>query len=80
MDCLSNLKLEAPTGTITLDENRQAIGSNFVTEVQLQADGTLQNVPVKKVDNVNQTLGLSPEAFKALGLPSRENPECKASY
>ncbi|MCR8725747.1 ABC transporter substrate-binding protein [Frigidibacter sp. ROC022] len=80
MDCLSNLKLEAPTGLITLDENRQAIGSNFVTEVQEQPDGTLQNVPVKVVENINQTLGLSPEAFAALGLPSRENPECKSSY
>jgi ABC-type branched-subunit amino acid transport system substrate-binding protein len=79
-DCLSNLKLEAPTGDITLDANRQAIGANFVTEVQLQADGTLQNVPVKVVDNINQTLGLSAEAFAALGLPSRENPECKSSY
>ncbi len=80
MACLSTLKLEAPTGDITLDANRQAIGANFVTEVQEQPDGTLQNVPVEVVQNINQTLGLSPEAFAALGLPSRENPVCKSSY
>ncbi|MEO1143958.1 MAG: ABC transporter substrate-binding protein, partial [Pseudomonadota bacterium] len=31
--CLANLKLEAPNGDIVLDKNRQAIGSNFVSEV-----------------------------------------------
>ncbi len=79
-DCLSNLTLESPTGTITLDENRQAIGTNVVTEVVEREDGTLANELVKVVENVNQTLGLSPEAFAELGLPSRENPECKSEY
>lgn len=79
-DCLSNLTLEAPNGTITLDENRQAIGTNFVTEVVEMADGTLGTEVVKVVEAVPQTLGLDKEAFDALGLPSRENPECRASY
>lgn len=79
-DCLSNLTLEAPNGDIRLDENRQAIGSNFITEVVELADGTLANQLVKKVDNVNQTLGLSPEQFAAIGLPARDVPECKTSY
>lgn len=79
-DCLSNLTLEAPNGDIRLDENRQAIGSNFITEVVELSDGTLANQLVKKVDNVNQTLGLSPEQFAAIGLPARDVPECKTSY
>ncbi len=78
--CLANLTLEAPTGTITLDENRQAIASNFVSEVVELEDGTLATKMVSKVDNVNQTLGIEKAAFDAIGLPSRENPECKSAY
>ena len=32
-EALKNLKLQTPTGVVTLDENRQAIGTTFVTEV-----------------------------------------------
>jgi hypothetical protein len=31
-------------------------------------------------ENVNQTLGIAPDAFAKIGLPSRETPECKTSY
>ena len=78
--CLSNLELDAPNGKIRLDENRQAIGSNFVMETVQLADGSLANEMVKKIDNVNQTIGLDPAAFAAIGAPGRENPECKTSY
>ncbi len=78
--CLSNLELDAPNGMITLDENRQAIGTNYITEVAEQPDGTLANNVVKVVDGVDQRLGLSKEAFDAIGLPSRDTPECKTSY
>lgn len=78
--CLSTLELDAPNGKITLDSNRQAIGSNFVSEVVQLADGTLATQMVSKVDGVNQTMGIDPAAFAAIGLPSRETPECKTSY
>ena len=78
--CLSNLTLHAPNGDIKLDENRQAIGSTFITEVVELPDGTLANQLVRKVDNVNQTLGLSAEKFAEIGLPARDVPECKTSY
>lgn len=78
--CLTDLQLEAPNGLITLDDNRQAIGSTFVSEVVELPDGNLANQMVKKVDNVTQTLGLSKASFDGLGLPSRETPECKTSY
>ena len=42
------------------------------------ADGTLTNKMVARVDNVTQTLGMTPEAFRAMGLPSRTTPDCKA--
>lgn len=74
--CLATLELDAPNGKITLDSNRQAIGTNFVTEV-VEEDGNLVNKLVKIVPNVNQTLGLDPAVFKTIGLPSRDVPVCK---
>ncbi|NKC11665.1 MAG: ABC transporter substrate-binding protein [Gammaproteobacteria bacterium] len=74
---LAALELDAPNGTIVLDDNRQAIGTNFVTEVVQQADGTLSNKLVKIIANVRQTLGLDPAKFATIGLPSRTVPECK---
>jgi branched-chain amino acid transport system substrate-binding protein len=75
---LSALELDAPNGRITLDQNRQAIGSTFITEVIEGEDGNLINTFVSKADNVDQTLGMSPEEFGALGLPSRDTPDCDA--
>lgn len=77
---LTALELDAPNGKITLDGNRQAIGTNFVTEVVKDADGNLANKLVKIVPNVNQTLGMDPSVFKAIGTPGRDVPECKTSY
>ncbi len=78
--CLSTLKLDAPNGTITLDENRQAIGTNFVTEVVELDDGNLATQVVSIKKNVNQTLGIDAAKFAKIGLPSRDVPACKASY
>ncbi len=75
---LSKLKLQTPMGVVTLNENRQASGSVFITEVSENADGSLSNKMVGRVDNVTQTLGMTSEAFKAMGLPSRTTPDCKA--
>lgn len=74
--CLRNLTLDAPNGDIVLDDNRQAIGSNFVTEVVELADGNLTNKFVRKIDGVNQTLGMAEADFRALGLPSRDIVDC----
>lgn len=74
--CLANLELDAPNGKIKLDGNRQAIGSNFVFEVFEQDDGNLGTKLVKKIDNVNQTLGLDEGEFRKLGLPSRDIVQC----
>jgi hypothetical protein len=75
---LSKLKVKTPLGEISLNENRQASGSVFVTEVSANPDGTLSNKMVARVDNVTQTLGMTPDAFRAMGLPSRTTPDCKA--
>jgi hypothetical protein len=65
---------------IKLDANRQAIATTFITEVAELPNGELTNKFVKTVPDVNQTLGLDPATFQKIGLPSRTNPECKASY
>jgi ABC-type branched-subunit amino acid transport system substrate-binding protein len=77
---LQHMVLEAPNGKITLDENRQAIGTNFVTEVVKDDKGDLVSKVVKVVPDVNQRLGFSKEAFDRIGLPGRENPVCKKTY
>ena len=63
-----------------LDENRQAIGSNFVTEVIKNEKGDLVNKLVKIIPKVNQTLGMDPAAFRKIGTPARDVPACKKSY
>ncbi|MDW8444998.1 MAG: ABC transporter substrate-binding protein [Acetobacteraceae bacterium] len=73
---LASLVLDTPLGTIRLDENRQAIGPVFVSEVTQRADGALYNRMVRRIDDVNQTLGLPLEEFRALGLPGRDTPNC----
>lgn len=76
-EALQNLVLDAPNGKIRLDKNRQAIGTNFVTEVVQDKDGNLVSKVVKVVENVNQTLGFPEDVFRKIGPPSRTNPECK---
>lgn len=79
-ETLTNLELDAPNGMIKLDSNRQAIGTNFVSVVVELEDGSLATQMVAMKEGVNQTLGIDPAAFAAIGLPSRETPECKTSY
>ena len=77
---LARVELDAPNGKIKLDANRQAIATTFITEVAELPSGELTNKFVRAVPDVNQTLGLDPATFQKIGLPSRTNPECKASY
>ncbi|MEM8664921.1 MAG: ABC transporter substrate-binding protein, partial [Pseudomonadota bacterium] len=70
------LEMDAPNGRITLDENRQAIGTNFVIEVVEQDDGNLATKMVRKVDGINQRLGMDKAEFDAMGRPGRDIPTC----
>ena len=69
--------LDAPNGKITLDENRQAIGTNFVTEVVKDEKGDLIAKVVKVVPNVQQRLGFTKAVFDKFVPPGRDNPPCK---
>jgi branched-chain amino acid transport system substrate-binding protein len=72
-EALAKMTLKTPTGDVKLDSNRQAIGSTFVTEVVKDDKGNLFNKVVKKVDNVDQMLGMKKEEFK---IGSRDVPDC----
>jgi branched-chain amino acid transport system substrate-binding protein len=72
-EALSKLVLKTPTGEVRLDSNRQAIGTTFVTEVVKDAQGNLSTKVARKVDNIDQTLGIKPEDFK---MGSRDVPAC----
>lgn len=76
-DCLSGLTLNAPNGPFSLDENRQAIGNNYVAEIVEQDDGSLIKKLVRIREGVTQTLGLSEEDYAKLGSPNRESAFCQ---
>jgi ABC-type branched-subunit amino acid transport system substrate-binding protein len=76
-EALNKLQLDSPVGKITLNENRQATGTVFINEVvEGGAGGDLTSKMVGRTDNVTQTLGMTVEQFRALGLPSREVVNC----
>jgi hypothetical protein len=79
-EALNKIELDAPNGKITLDENRQAIGTNFVTEVVKDEKGDLISKVVKVIPNVQERLGFSKAAFDKFVPPGRDNPPCKKSY
>ena len=79
-EALATLVLDAPNGPMKLDENHQAIGTSFVTEVVKDKNGDLVSKVVQVVPNVDQRLGFSKAAFDKIGLPGREVPVCKKSY
>ena len=72
-EALSRLELRMPTGTVKLDANRQAIGTTFVTEVVKDSKGELTTRVLRKVDNVDQLLGMKREEFQ---IGSRDVPAC----
>ena len=72
-EALSKMVLKTPTGDVRLDGNRQAIGTTFVTEVVRDKEGNLTTKVARKVDNVDQLLGMKADEFK---IGSRDVPSC----
>ena len=73
---LQKLSFKGPAGDVRIDENRNGVGTTFITEVVKNADGSLSNKVIKSVPNVTQTLGLSKAEFQKMGLGSRDVPNC----
>jgi len=72
-EALSKMVLKTPVGDVRLDANRQAIGTTFITEVAKDARGGLYNKVLRKIDGVDQMLGMKKEEFK---IGSRDEPSC----
>jgi len=68
--------VKGPAGDVKIDENRNGIGTTFITEVVKNPDGSLANKVIKSIPNVTQTLGLSKAEFQKMGLGSRDVPNC----
>jgi branched-chain amino acid transport system substrate-binding protein len=73
---LSKLALKTPVGEYVLDENRNAVGPTFITEVSKAADGSFYNKVVKVIAKVDQQLNLPKAEFEKMGLGSRDVPNC----
>jgi branched-chain amino acid transport system substrate-binding protein len=73
---LQKLVVKGPAGDIRIDENRNGVGTTYITEVVKNADGSLASKVIKSVPNVSQTLGLSKAEFQKMGLGSRDVPNC----
>ena len=73
---LASMTLEAPYGSVTLDENRQGIIDTFVAQLVLDGDEVVQQT-VAIIPQVDQTFGgtFGPDTPP----PDRENPPCEAA-
>jgi len=75
-EALSNAEVQAGYGTITLDENRQAIGTNYLKQVSENPDsGKLEIQTIRRIPEVDQQYGgvFTPDTPS----PDRNNPECE---
>jgi branched-chain amino acid transport system substrate-binding protein len=76
-DALQKTRFKGPAGEVVIDENRNGVGTTYITEVAKAPDGSFYNKVVKEVPNISQTLGLSKAEFQKMGLGSRDVPDCR---
>ncbi|MFM8466124.1 MAG: ABC transporter substrate-binding protein [Oxalobacteraceae bacterium] len=74
---LQKTNFAGPAGPVKIDDNRNGVGTTYITEVVKTADGSFTNKVVKQVPNITQTLGLSKAEFDKMGLGSRDVPDCR---
>jgi branched-chain amino acid transport system substrate-binding protein len=76
-EALQKTSFNGPAGLVKIDDNRNGVGTTYITEVAKAADGSFYNKVVRTVPNVTQTLGLSKAEFDKMGLGSRDVPDCR---
>ncbi|WP_205964211.1 ABC transporter substrate-binding protein [Ramlibacter agri] len=76
-DALQKTNFKGPAGIVKIDENRNGVGTTYITEVAKAPDGSFYNKVVKVVPDITQTLGLPKEQFMKMGLGSRDVPDCR---
>ena len=77
-DALAHLTIDAPNGKISLDEDRQAIG----TELRHRGGRGRQGRPCQqgregRARRASDASAIRADVFIKIGPPSRTNPECK---
>src|SRR5215203_2984856 len=76
-EALQKTDFKGPAGEVKIDNNRNGVGTTYITEVTKAPDGSFYNKVVKTVPNISQTLGLPEAEFKKMGLGSRDVPDCR---
>jgi len=76
-EALQKTNFKGPAGDVKIDENRNGVGTTYITEVTKAADGSFYNKVIKEVPNITQTLGLPKDQFVKMGLGSRDVPDCR---
>lgn len=71
---LSEVRLDAPNGTISLDERRQAILPIYLSRVERGDDGDLVLRTFRKIEAVDQSYGSLLNAY--VPVPDRTYPPC----
>lgn len=72
---LAHLTVDSPTGPVKLDDRRNAIAANYVTQVKM-LNGALTNVTIRKLPAVDQTFGLPFDQYVKRAPYDRDHPTC----
>jgi branched-chain amino acid transport system substrate-binding protein len=72
---LANVRVNSPVGPIPLDQNRQAVGENYLGQFQRSPDGAITYRTIQVVPNVDESFG---GYFHTNGPPPSETyPPCR---
>jgi branched-chain amino acid transport system substrate-binding protein len=74
---LQKTNFKGPAGPVKIDDNRNGVGTTYITEVTKAPDGSFYNKVVRSVPDISQSLGLSQAEFKKMGLGTRDVPDCR---
>ena len=75
-EALAGLTFDTPTGPVSLDENRNGIANQYVTEVARGDDGKLFNEVVSVTEKVRQDFGLGKDNPLFAEPVGRDSPSC----
>lgn len=75
-EALQTIEYHGPSGIVCLDHDRQVICDSFIVSVSKDENGLYYRKMVKKISAVSQTLGLSAQVYRNLGIFDKNNPSC----
>jgi hypothetical protein len=75
MEALARLELASPMGPVRLDDRRQAVAPNYLSRVDLAANGKPTTRVVRTLENVELTF--NGDFTPATAPPSHASPACR---